>query len=511
LGPETPQDVVVVFSIKYDMLIAMSTEPAPNQNRRTALPKQVGRDELNFAEFPIAALTERIPAGDDDLVFCDRIFDQQASRWVERRVIVERHKRYGLPTAVDDEILFALVQLTKLRNNFTSREVGFTLCEIIKILGWRDGGPYYDRLRESLHRWKRIMIRWENAWWNNKDKTWMTEYFNVIDNLSLPEEGRHADARHSFHWNVVLFNSFQRGNFKLIDAETFFALRNSVAKRMYRFLDKRFYHQNQWEFDLKNFALEHIGINRTYEKNVGKIKERLDEGIVELEQIGFITPMERNRRYTKARAGQWSIHFEKQSSAGHAAPLPPAAERCETATQPPLVKELVARGVTQATAIELATGQRAEVTERQIEVFDWTLKKNHKLKNPAGFLVKAIQKDYAPPPGFESREQAAAREKKAAEIRQRAQEAAALKRAEEEREKALEARCQAYWDALDPGQQAALFEEALAADPKGRETLQQFKKQKSLNGFAESIERSIRNEFIMTRLEEQKPSEKTGA
>ena len=42
-------------------------------------------------------------------------------------------------------------------------------------------------------------------------------------------------------------------------------LRNSTAKRMYRFLDKRFHHKPDWTFDLKEFAHEHIGLGRHYE------------------------------------------------------------------------------------------------------------------------------------------------------------------------------------------------------------------------------------------------------
>ena len=49
---------------------------------------------------------------------------------------------------------------------------------------------------------------------------------------------------------------------------------------MYRFLDKRFYHKSRWEFDLTEFACEHIGVSRNYD--TGQLKRRLQPAIEEL-------------------------------------------------------------------------------------------------------------------------------------------------------------------------------------------------------------------------------------
>ena len=217
-------------------------------------------------------------------------------------------KEYGLPTAIDDEVLFALIQITKLYNDFREREVKFSRYEVLRLLGWRDDSVNYRRLTESLRRWKRVNLSYEKAWWNKLDQTWMTEEFNIIDNLSIPEDTgrrpgrppkRRTHATTSFHWNKVVFQSFQAENLKRIDAKTYFSLRSSVAKRMYRFLDKRFYHKPEWPFDLHDFAFEHVGLSRSYEKNAGKIKEKLQPGLDELEAIGFISPLPKEKRYTK--------------------------------------------------------------------------------------------------------------------------------------------------------------------------------------------------------------------
>ena len=140
---------------------------------REALRTTGGRDELNLAEFPITLLADRIPAGCKTLEFEDALFDQQANALVTRRLTITGSDRHGLPTAVDDEILVALIQLTKLGNNFTNRRVSFTRYELLKLLGWGDRGDSYDRIEESLNRWMGVTLYYDKAWWD-KD-------FEVLD------------------------------------------------------------------------------------------------------------------------------------------------------------------------------------------------------------------------------------------------------------------------------------------------------------------------------------------
>ena len=79
------------------------------------------KDELNLAEFPIAALTDRVPDGQTTLVFEDKLERRDGPPIVRRLTIMGTHK-HGLPTSLDDEVLVGLIQLTKRRNNFTDAE-----------------------------------------------------------------------------------------------------------------------------------------------------------------------------------------------------------------------------------------------------------------------------------------------------------------------------------------------------------------------------------------------------
>src|SRR3981189_1796425 len=91
----------------------------------TLLADSGGKDEVNLAEFPIAALTDRIPDGQTTLVFEDKLERRDSPPIVRRLTIMGTHK-HGLPTSTDDEVLVGLIQLTKRRGNFTNAKAPFS-------------------------------------------------------------------------------------------------------------------------------------------------------------------------------------------------------------------------------------------------------------------------------------------------------------------------------------------------------------------------------------------------
>ena len=232
---------------------------------------------------------------------------------------------------------------------------------------------------------------------------------------------------------------------------------------MYRFLDKRFYHNKINRFDLREFSYEHIGLSRSY-KDCGKLKEKLGVGISELEEIGFIERAGHNQRFQREGRGRWHISFTRKREKN------PLAGPSDTPSNdlgfPHLVTELVNRGVTKP-AVELVQRHPAETIQptRRVRLADGEAGQAGR-QSPAGYLVKSITDDYAAPKGFVSKaerqrqeEARQAKERQAAEERRRRQE-------EEARERAEKKAIAAYWDSLTPEQQAELDAAADAtADP----------------------------------------------
>src|SRR5512135_3393843 len=410
--------------------------------------RPLGRDELNLAEFPITLLTDRPLTGVKTLAFEDR----------HGKLTVSGSDAYGLPTAPDADVIVALIQLTKLRNNFTDPTVPFTRYELLNLLGWPDDGPHYQRLDESLNRWVGVTLYYDGCWWDNSIKCRVDAEFHILESVVIfdQEVRRTLRARQqplplsSFTWNKVFLQSCQANNLKRLDLGVYFGLKSAVSKQLYRFLDKRFYIRGDWTFDLRELAFEHVGLSRNYA--IGEIKRKLNHALEELEAIGFLEPMTAAERYTKAGRGAWNIRLVRKRPA-------PAETKPPEPESTGLERELVARGVTRSVAAELVRDFPADRLWRQVEVVDWLREtKPKRVKDLGAYLTDAIRKDFGSPAGCRigserSESEGAAR----AQQEQQAQASQSKARARE-----VEARIAGYWKGLTPAERTALEAAALA-------------------------------------------------
>ena len=310
------------------------------------------------------------------------------------------------------------------------------------MLGWPDSGFSYQRIATSLKRWLGVSLVYENAWWDKRQQMWTTKGFHIIDNFELSDSrtrSGHGD-QFSSHilWNAVVFESFEAGYLKTIDYDLYRRLEHPTAKRMYRFLSKRMYRGPDMSLDLRDFAIAHSGLSPNYWGNAGKLKEKLQPALAELEAVGFLEPLGKADRYRKI-GKDWEIRLVRKAQ-------PSVVTRPDRpdAGPSPLVAELAHRGVTRTTATDLVRQYPAERIEAKLEVFDWLMEKQDKrvARSPAGYLVKSITDDYATPKGFESK---ATRQARAEAKRQADREAAERRR----REREQAARDQAQRQAVD--------------------------------------------------------------
>jgi len=473
-------------SEKTDMA---ATNPHAERDQSQPIPR-IGRDELNLAEFPIALLADRVPRGQKTLSFEDQ----------HGRLTVTGSDAYGLPTAADADVIVALIYLTKTRNDFRDVKVDFSRYELIKLLKWSDDGRSYKRLGESLNRWVGVSLYYNKCWWNNRIKCYTDAAMHIVETIEIIDSeargkahlaGPNGSPPSYFIWNRTFLESCQADNLRQLDLDEYFSLESAISKRLYRFLGKRFYLQRDWTFDRKEIAFERVGLSRSY-ADVGKIKEKLQPAIAELEHIGWLRPLSREARYRRIDQGQWTIRFVRGSRACIALPEPskqpdvaeeptvgnrpaPAAgsQRAQPTSGPPhLVAELADRGVTRTTAEDLVQRHPAERIEAKLEVFDWLLEKQDKrvAKSPAGYLVKSITDDYVAPKGFESRAARQAREEAKRQADQQAAEDRRRQQEQEVRDQAEREAADAYLRRLTPAERTALEAEVLAqASPEVRQ------------------------------------------
>jgi hypothetical protein len=246
-----------------------------------ALPEKFseGRDELNFAEFPLGTISERIDPTVKTLHFEDQIFDKSKNDWIPRKLTITGSDAHGLPTSTDDEVLLGLLQLSKLQQ-FKDRRVFFSRYQLIKLLRWPVNGQSYDRIDQALNRWIGVTLYYQNAWRDRETNQWVDEKFHILERIKIysqenersrpkPEAGQGSFefASSFFVWNDAVYRSFTSGNIKTLDYNFVLELQSSISRRLYRFLDKRFYKARSLTFELKNLAYEHIGLSRNSSKN----------------------------------------------------------------------------------------------------------------------------------------------------------------------------------------------------------------------------------------------------
>jgi Replication initiator protein A len=450
-------------------LVEVLAPAADRPDEGAAVVESAFKDELNLAEFPIAALADRVPDGQTTLVFEDRL-ERRDEPPIVRRLTIMGTAKHGLPTSVDDEVLVGLIQLTKRWNNFNDARVAFSRYELIELLGWPQTGQSYRRIEEALHRWVGVVLSYENAWWDNAAKSWVDENFHVLDNVTIYDRERRKPAKgarrrrrvgggdpaalSSFKWNEVIFRSFQSGNLKQIDLDFYLTLSLPTTKRIFRFLDKRFYRRERIDFDLKTFACEHIGLSRAYKPT--ELKRRLRPALEELERLGFLQPLAESDRYAWQGRGQWRIVFAR-------GPWGRSPEN-ETAE---LTEALGLRGVDARTSAELIATYPAERIQAKLDVFDWLVQKEDKRvgKNPAGYLVSSIKGDYQAPPEYRppaEAERLAGLEFAAAEAEQGRRRHA---KAEAEAAAKREAEIRKRWDALKESEREAIAAKVKSDNP----------------------------------------------
>jgi hypothetical protein len=353
-----------------------------------------GIDELNLAEFPLAMISERQIPGQKTLLFEETIFDRKERKTVQRRWIISGSDRYGLPTAKDDEILLACLQLSK-QQGIKSREVEFSRYELLRILGLSDDSKNYNRIELSLRRWKGVSIFSDRAFYDHKAKSWVNRDFGIIDNLIIYRRESSTDARtcrrSRFVWNEVLFESFQAGYLKKIDWNLYRSLRSPIAKRLYRFLDKRFYLTSSFSIDLRELAVNRLGVSASY--NSAQFKRLLQTGIQELEQHWHLTPLTKHKRFIKQGRGRWQAVFSIRADRAkqNASPQPTTVATGQSANdnQSNLIRQLEDRGVELITAQRLVSQTQSGTVEQMIRLFDW-YNQNRQKRGP-GFLINSIK------------------------------------------------------------------------------------------------------------------------
>lgn len=283
--------------------------------------RQISRDEMNLAEFPLTVLSTRSNPKIKTLEFTDSITTKNG-QVKKRSWIITGADKFGLPTSSDDEVLLGLLKLT-VDDGIREPKVFFTRYELLKILRWTTEGRSYTRLQNALDRLSGVRIKATNAFFDNESKSHSTKNFGILDAYEI-NDGRDSKPKPSFFiWSEELFNSFRTGFIKKLDLDFYLVLNSAISKRLYRYLDKHFWYKAKVKMGLFTLAHEKIGVSRNY-KYASSIRQQLDPALQELIKVGFLAKVEYVGRGKGTEIVLYAARGKPRSQAGREEVLPPA-------------------------------------------------------------------------------------------------------------------------------------------------------------------------------------------
>lgn len=368
-------------------------------SRDDRAPRPAGRDEMNLAEFPFASLTRQ--QGDrDSFTYEGWITDKEGKRH-RQRWTVRGAGGLGLPTEYDERVVVALMAVSA-QQGFAERKVPFSVYQILQVMGTPRSKRAYEAVQRSLERLVGVTIYAEGAFWDNGEKGWikLKSGFHIMEKywLAYLEEDEQVRAAEGvpgyFVWSEDLWKSIQDGYLKHLDLDFYFDLDSPLARRLYRFLDKRMAYQSTYEIDIFDLA-GRLGMARY--SYPSKVMEKLQPALDELVARGFLLRAEvvKVRKYTR-------LHFERPMLPAVVEPVPVTRS---SGTDDPAAREivapLVALGYAKTAARELVRRYDRTRILQKLDYLLWVQEHGlEEIRNPQGWLRRAIEEDWAPPDGY---------------------------------------------------------------------------------------------------------------
>jgi plasmid replication initiation protein len=280
-----------------------STVTKPKPSRRTP-PTPQGRDEMNLVEFPFATLSHKPSLGS---LKCVRWIGDGEGKRHKQSWIVQGGSASGLPTEFDERVYVALMALTH-EQGFASRKVPLSVYRLLTLMGESTDGAHYRSIERSLERLLRASIVAQGAFWDAQrgELVQCANGFHLIERYWLAyQEGdekviEREGAPGYIVWGDEVWQSLQSGYLKQLDLETFYRLKTPIARRLYRFLDKKLHRNRRLEIDIFQLSQQ---LGMAYYRYPAKVREKLQPGIDELIDIGFLARAEmiKVKRYTRMR------------------------------------------------------------------------------------------------------------------------------------------------------------------------------------------------------------------
>jgi hypothetical protein len=349
---------------------------------------RVTLDEFNLATFPISVLDKKAQLSKQPLVFRDTVdYNGEA---LERKWKVFPHPELGFPGPIDDDVLMALLELTREQGG--SKKVHFSRYDLLKRLGWSINATYYHRLEMSFKKLAAVRVEAMNAFGDRNKKRFVNMGLTFIQEWKLNAETRGGERSSYVLWSDRIAQSINHELTRYLDATFYFEeLTSPIERRLFRYLDNHFEgKQAQLVLDVRDLSHEHLGISRQY-KYISQVMQRIEPALEHFVARGYLESwlltgetLVVNKKLDFNSRVQLALPFL-------AACVPEGAEGLQESDL--LERLLVERGVAPSVATRLCgdgSRDRLDRVERAIRYFDAEVSAGKQFANPGGFLVSLV-------------------------------------------------------------------------------------------------------------------------
>jgi gas vesicle protein len=249
------------------------------------LEKKYSQDEMNISEFPITALTKE---QNFKPIICEDEITINGQK-VKRKWVLSGDLTIGTPIAIDEELIM-FIQKLLYETNYSTTELTYATYNFLKTAKWPMDKRSYLRHDLSLLRLFGCNIKAHYAIYDVEKKALIpiTEAFHIIDDFKIygkPRGIEQLDSHiHEFNFNKISVNKVFLKSAKMystkIDLDYYFSLDKPISKRLFRFLNKRFYNTDFLHFNIRELCKNHLGLIGEY--NLAQLKRELDKAHEEL-------------------------------------------------------------------------------------------------------------------------------------------------------------------------------------------------------------------------------------
>lgn len=338
-----------------------------------------GRDSLNLVEFAIGGLTRTKATS---IRREDSALDAATGQFVRRTLTITGSSEYGLPCSFDEDVILAMVAISRARDDFDDRVVPFQTIEVLTLLRITDSGRTRQMVADSLRRWRGVTLAYDRAWTvrgEAKQGVWESHTFGLVDAVSIVRKLGRSAERSTITWNDIFLRSLREGYLKELDLDFYAGLSSPLARRAYRYISKYLAIKPRITRPLDTFAYDKLGLARL--GDYGQVKRKLAAPLAELAAKGVMAPP----IFERVAQG-WTITIARPERAAATSPKPPVVA-------PGVASRLVEQGVASPVAERLVAEHGPERAERQLEA----LPRRRGVKDKAAFLVRAVEADFPPP------------------------------------------------------------------------------------------------------------------